>query len=132
MARYDGVPQTLDDFGGSGFIHTNDGAIVVGEPHVAETWFPVNNHPRDKASVTIAITVPLGLEAISNGVLVSQQDDADSSVWTWNAAEPMVPYLLTMGIGQFEVDAYEADGLAFWDAIDSNLCEPAADSAGHR
>ena len=26
-----------------------------------------------------------------------------------------------MGIGQFEVDAYEADGLAFWDAIDTNL-----------
>ena len=124
VARYDGVPQTLDDFGGSGFIHTNDGAIVVGEPHVAETWFPVNNHPRDKASVTIAITVPLGLEAISNGVLVSQQDDADSSTWTWHAAEPMVPYLLTMGIGQFEVDAYEADGLAFWDAIDSNLVNP--------
>ena len=121
VALYDGVPKTLDDFGGSGFIHTNDGAIVVGEPHVAETWFPVNNHPRDKASVTISITVPLGLEAISNGVLVSQQDTVDSSIWTWDAVEPMVPYLLTMGIGQFEVDAYQADGLAFWDAIDTNL-----------
>jgi hypothetical protein len=26
-----------------------------------------------------------------------------------------------MGIGQFEVDAYEEGGLAFWDAIDTNL-----------
>jgi Peptidase family M1 domain/Peptidase M1 N-terminal domain len=121
VANYDGVPQTLEDFGTSGFIHTNDGAIVVGEPHVAETWFPVNNHPRDKAPVTISITVPLGLEAISNGELVSQQDDADSSTWVWDAVEPMVPYLLTMAIGQFEVAEYEADGLAFWDAIDSNL-----------
>jgi hypothetical protein len=121
VARYDGVPQTLEDFGISGFIHTDDGAIVVGEPHVAETWFPVNNHPRDKASFTIEITVPIGVEAISNGVLVSQQDGADSSTWTWNAVEPMVPYLLTMAIGQFDVRSYEADGIAYWDAIDSVL-----------
>jgi hypothetical protein len=121
VARYDGVPQTLDDFGGSGFIHTSDGAIVVGEPHVAETWFPVNNHPRDKASVTIAITVPAGVEAISNGVLVNQQDSGDTSTWTWDAVEPMVPYLLTMGIGQFAVDAYQSGGIEYWDAIDSLL-----------
>ena len=121
VAQYDGVPKTLEELGGAGFIATNDGAIVVGEPHVAELWFPVNNHPRDKASFTIAITVPLGVEAISNGVLVSQQDTGDSSTWTWDAVEPMVPYLVTMGIGQFEVDAYEANGLAFWDAIDTFL-----------
>jgi Peptidase family M1 domain/Peptidase M1 N-terminal domain len=121
VARYDGVPQTLEDFGTSGFIHTDDGAIVVGEPHVAETWFPVNNHPRDKASFTVAITVPAGVEAISNGVLLGQQDTADTSTWMWDAVEPMVPYLLTMAIGQFEVGAYEADGLAYWDAIDSAL-----------
>jgi hypothetical protein len=121
VARYDGVPKTLEEFGTSGFIHTDDGAIVVGEPHVAETWFPVNNHPRDKASFTVGITVPIGVEAISNGVLVSQQDGAGSSTWTWDAVEPMVPYLLTMAIGQFDVRSYEADGIAYWDAIDSVL-----------
>lgn len=120
-ARYDGVAEPLEELGGSGFLYTADGVIVVGEPHVAETWFPVNNHPRDKVSVTISITVPLGVEAISNGILVNHQDTADSSIWVWDAAEPMVPYLLTMAVGQFEVDAYEADGLAYWDAIDSKF-----------
>ena len=40
VIRYAGIPQTLPD--GSGFIHTDDGALVVGQPHVADTWFPAN------------------------------------------------------------------------------------------
>src|SRR5688572_16363832 len=33
VVRYDGVPETIQDaLGTSGFIHTDDGAIVVGEP----------------------------------------------------------------------------------------------------
>ena len=35
---YDGVPVTLPD--GSGFVHTHDGAMIIGEPEVAATWFP--------------------------------------------------------------------------------------------
>jgi aminopeptidase N len=55
---YDGVPQTLPDV--SGFLHTDDGALEVGQPHGADTWYPANDHPSDKASYTIAITVPSG------------------------------------------------------------------------
>ena len=70
VVEYDGVPEPIEDaFGLSGFLHTDDGALVLGQPHVADTWFPVNDHPIDKASYTISITVPEGLEAISNGVL---------------------------------------------------------------
>ena len=53
-----------------------DGAIVVGEPDVAATWFPSNDHPRDAASVSVSATVPKELEAVSNGVLVDR-DTAD-------------------------------------------------------
>ena len=55
-----------------GFIHTDDGALVVGQPHVAATWFPVNDHPSDKAAYTFRVTVPEGLEAVANGALESQ------------------------------------------------------------
>lgn len=69
VIRYRGVPETITDmFGISGFIHTDDGELVIGEPHVAPTWFPANDHPRDKASFTFRITVPKVLEAIANGV----------------------------------------------------------------
>lgn len=43
--------------------------LIIGEPDVASAWFPVNDHPADKASYTIKVTVPEGLEAVSNGRL---------------------------------------------------------------
>ena len=40
---YDGVPQTLPD--GSGFVHTDDGTLVAGQPDVAATWYPGQRPP---------------------------------------------------------------------------------------
>ena len=76
VARYDGVPEPIveEGLGELGFLPTEDGAIVQGEPHVAATWFPANDHPRDKASFAFHITIPTGLEAIANGVLVEPAD----------------------------------------------------------
>ncbi len=119
VVKYDGIPETLPD--GSGFFHTDDGALVIGQPHVADTWFPVNDHPIDKASYTISITVPEGLEAISNGVLESQRTRRGLTTWTWNAKEPMASYLAMMAIGEFDVRAYREDGLKYWDALDPDL-----------
>jgi hypothetical protein len=125
VVKYDGVPEPIEDaFGLSGFLHTDDGALVIGQPHVADTWFPVNDHPIDKASYTISITVPEGLEAISNGVLDSQRTRRGLTTWTWNAKEPMASYLAMMAIGEFDVRKYRDDGLKFWDAIDPDLLEP--------
>jgi aminopeptidase N len=67
---YSGVPETIVDlFGTSGFIHTDDGAVIIGQPHVADTWYPVNDHPIDKASYRFDITVPDGLEVVATGEL---------------------------------------------------------------
>ena len=69
MIAYDGVPES-DGSGEAGFIHTDDGALIAGEPDVAATWFPVNDHPSDRRRYSFRITVPRGLEAIANGELV--------------------------------------------------------------
>ena len=122
VVRYRGVPETINDlFGASGFIHTDDGALVIGEPHVAATWFPANDHPRDKASFTFRITVPRDLEAITNGVLKSNVRHGSRRTWTWDAKEPMATYLAGMGIGQFDIRSYRKNGIRYWDAIDSTL-----------
>jgi aminopeptidase N len=76
VIAYDGRPKAASESGlGSddGFMPTDDGALVAGEPHGAATWFPVNEHPRDKASYSFRITVPRGVEAIANGVLLGVQ-----------------------------------------------------------
>ena len=95
----------------------------MGEPHVAATWFPANDHPRDKARFHFRITVPKGVEAIANGALVRKSTSGHWSTWEWDAREPMATYLATMAVGQFDIDKYRANGIRFWDAIDSGLLE---------
>ncbi len=124
VVRYDGVPETLAD--GSGFIHTDDGAVVIGEPDVAATWFPVNDHPTDKASYTFKVTVPQGLEAVANGRLTSSRTSHGWTTWTWQATEPMASYLATATIGEFNLHAYGAGRIRLWDALDPDLFTPVA------
>ena len=125
---YDGVPQTQEDaLGLSGFFHTDDGAVVAGQPHGAATWFPANDHPRDAASLSLRVTVPEGLEGISNGVLCGSWTHEGWTTWAWSADEPMATYLVTLAVGEFDLREYEADGLAFWDAVDTDLATFDAD-----
>jgi len=127
---YDGVPQTLPDL--SGFLHTDDGALAVGQPHGATSWYPANDHPSDTASYEISITVPRGLEAISNGYLKDRDSRHGQTTWTWKAREPMASYLAMLAIGEFDIRAYRERGIAYWDAVDPRLLEPVAPRTGEQ
>lgn len=120
VVRYDGIPLEGD------FRHTDDGALVFGEPDVATSWFPVNDHPIDKASYTIEATVPQGLTAMSNGTLESQRTKRGWTTFRWEAREPMASYLSMLVIGEFDVRAYRQHGVKYWDAIDPDLFDPVA------
>jgi hypothetical protein len=129
VVRYGGVPKTLAaQFGTSGFIHTDDGSLVIGQPHVAATWFPANDHPSDKAAFTFRITVPEGLQAVANGVLREHETETESgqrrTTWVWNAEEPMATYLATASVGQFRLHAYRDGRISYVDAIDPDLFTP--------
>jgi len=125
VISYEGVPQTAPD--GSGFIHTDDGALVIGQPFVAATWYPVNDHPIDKAAYTIEITIPDGIQGVSNGILVRQRSSAGLTTWIWDAREPIASYLAMMAmmammaIGEWNISAYEASGIKYWDALDPDI-----------
>ena len=73
VIKYDGVPEPTLEFGQSGFIATDDGAIIAGEPHGAATWFAANDHPSDKASISYQVTVPKGLQVVANGKLTGRR-----------------------------------------------------------
>ncbi len=123
VVRYDGVPDTIGSplIGVSGFMHTDDGAVVAGQPDVAATWYPVNDHPIDKASYTFRITVPAGVEAVANGIPRGRTSSGGWTTWTWQAVEPMASYLSTATIGQFDLDTRFVDGIRYVDAIDVDL-----------
>jgi hypothetical protein len=121
--RYHGVPTVLDELGlgRAGVLPTADGALVAGQPHVAATWFPVNDHPRDKATYSIRVTVPRGLEAISNGYLAGVRTRGRHTTWSWRMTKPMASYLATATTGQFRVQTYKRAGISYLDAIDPTL-----------
>ncbi len=126
VVRYDGVPEpVLDPFGGqSGFLASDDGALIVGQPDVAATWFPVNDHPSDAASYSFTVRVPAGTEVVANGQLRGTRTRDGWSTWSWEARAPMASYLATASMGEFLIDTYSADGITFVDAIDPDLFEP--------
>ncbi len=103
--RYAGVPQVITDPDGSieGFVPTDDGAFVVGEPQGAPGWFPSNDHPTDKATMTLRMSVPAGLTAVGNGRLLARSTRAGRSTFVWHEGKPMATYLATITLGRFQV-----------------------------
>jgi aminopeptidase N len=120
---YDGVPKVIQDpdLGDGGAFTTDDGVVILGEPDVAQAWFPSNDHPSDKASFSIALTVPKDLQAISNGAPAGQSTAKGWTTWRWEQAEPMATYLAMAAIGKFDVKSYRENGIRFLDAIDPAL-----------
>jgi aminopeptidase N len=120
---YDGVPKVIHDpdLGDGGAFTTEDGVVILGEPDVAQAWFPSNDHPSDKASFSIALTVPKALQAISNGVPAGRSTARGWTTWRWEQAEPMATYLAMAAIGKFDVRSYRRNGIRFVDAIDPAL-----------
>jgi len=52
----------------SGWITYAGGAVAVCEPDLAHTWFPCNDHPRNKATFDIDVTTPSPYIGIANGI----------------------------------------------------------------
>jgi aminopeptidase N len=124
VIRYGGVPQAYQDEGGLGevgFLSTDDGAVAIGQPEVAAAWFPVNDHPRDKATYTVKIAAPDGLTAISNGVLKGKQSTAGWTTWSWVEDTPMASYLATIVIGEYRVQESTHNGKPVFLAVDTSL-----------
>lgn len=105
--RYSGTPETITDPDGSeeGWLRTADGALALGEPTGSMAWFPGNDHPSDKATYDITITVPKGLQAVSNGELRTETTTGGgrTTTYTWRTAQPMATYLATVAIGRYDI-----------------------------
>ena len=104
VVRYSGIPKNVRaGRKRSPWVTTKDGAAAIGEPEIAPWWFPSNDHPSDKASFDITLRVPHGVEAISNGRLVSKRSGGGRTAWHWREDDPMATYLAFAAIGQFDI-----------------------------
>jgi aminopeptidase N len=79
-------------------------AYVVSEPAGAATFYPVNDHPTDKATYTLVVTAPEDQVVAASGLLDGEPTTGDGTrTWTYEARDPMASYLLQVVIGDYEL-----------------------------
>lgn len=70
----------------------------------ASVWFPTIDKPNQKTTQEININVPSKWVTLSNGVLINQKFNNDSTrTDTWEMNQPHAPYLFFIAAGEFSV-----------------------------
>ena len=87
------------------FVDTaNHHIFDVDEPDGANSWFPCNDHPLNRATFTFHITVNDGLYAAANGSL--QGDPVTNSdgtrTFNWDMPQPLATYLAVVAIADYD------------------------------
>ncbi len=94
---------------------------TVNEPHMAPWWFPANDHPRDKATMDVRVTVPQGHRVVSNGSRVAREVKGVLATTHWRSSEPMAPYLAFFAAGDFDIRRGSRHGRPFVAAVSRRL-----------
>ncbi|HEX5918382.1 MAG TPA: M1 family metallopeptidase [Nocardioides sp.] len=105
------APTVRDDFSETGFTVTRSGEVwTMQEPYGAYTWYPVNDHPSDKALYDVTVHAPPRWTGISNGELTAHTSDEDGTTTSWQLDEPASSYLITLAIGAYAWSSNTSDG----------------------
>ncbi|GAA4001282.1 M1 family metallopeptidase [Allokutzneria multivorans] len=129
VVEYEATPSTITIDGQNNWKRTPDGALAVDEPHVSAWWYPSNDHPTDKATFDVSVSVPDGTAALSNGKLAGKSSRAGWTRWNWRSTKPQATYLTFLAVGKYEVVTGTGHkGQPLVNAYGTNLGE-AADAA---
>ena len=129
VVSYQGSP---DDFakvntaygGKEGWVFYDDGAYVVGEPVGSSRWFPVNEHPQDKATYQFRISVPKPFEVAASGSLLEVIEFDHRREYIWESQDPLASYLVGLGIGEYETEvAKTSSGVPVRNFYDKGISE---------
>jgi aminopeptidase N len=101
--RYTTHPFVPTDIFPFGFFTVNGGSVTAGQPNLSHTFYPVNDHPADKASYDISFDVPEGTTAVANGDLVFRRTANGRTYSAYFMREPMASELIQLTVGAFDV-----------------------------
>lgn len=121
VVRYSGLPDSYSYAGESNWLADDQEVVAMNQPHMAPWWFPANDHPQDRAHVRMSITVPRAKQVIGNGHRVGRTVRGGLATTTWEADEPMVPYLAFFAAGKYDVARGQADGRPWLVAVSKAL-----------
>ena len=121
VVQHRGKPAALTYRGETGWFSSRQEVAAVNQPHVAPWWFAANDHPSDKATFTVQVSVPKGKEVISGGRLISRKAQGNRTVWRWGARDPMATYLAYFVAGDFKIARGRTNGLPWLVAVSERL-----------
>jgi aminopeptidase N len=121
VVHYGGKPGPISYEQERNWLANRDEVVTMNEPHMAPWWFPANDHPLDKASFDIHITVPSDRKVIANGRLVKRKAHGDKATTHWQASEPMAPYLAFFAAGKFETHKGSYRGRPWYVAVSKQV-----------
>jgi aminopeptidase N len=127
--RYHGTPQVDEnDRFERGWWTTDHSIFAVGEPAGSDVWYPVNGHPRDKATYTLVVTVPEPYQVVANGLLDSvarstgAAGNPSTATFTWDNQEPTASYLVMFHAAELDVTFDQRlDGITLIEAFPPDL-----------
>ncbi len=124
--EYGGLTEPYDSPAATfemGMQRSQDGFFAISEPDGTSSWLPVNDHPLDKATYTMAISVPGPLVAAASGTLTgTEQSDDGFITYSFEISDPIAPYLLAFGVGDFKlVEADGPNGVAIRNYFDDDI-----------
>lgn len=81
------------------------------EAEASRYWFPCHDHPADRSSSEVILTVPKEFRVISNGKLVSAHQKGERATFHWREDKPHSCYLTSFVVGKFGEITQEGDGV---------------------
>lgn len=77
-------------------------AYTMSEPNDARCWYPCWDEPNDKFLADLHIRVSNVYTVASNGILVNEYNDSDTSkVFHWKVVNPISSYLVSFAISKY-------------------------------
>jgi aminopeptidase N len=96
------APTERPDINRVGWTTTKDGeAWSVQEPFGAYTWYPVDDHPSDKAFYDITLRTKKAWHGVTDGRLHSDRVVGRERVMRWHLGTPAASYLVALDIGPY-------------------------------
>lgn len=69
-------------------------------PNRAHRWFPLQDHPSDKATITFHVAAPNGYQVIANGDRTGPQPIQTGLLWTYDIGHPIPPATMVIGVAR--------------------------------
>ncbi|MDP8208753.1 MAG: M1 family aminopeptidase [Candidatus Electryonea clarkiae] len=94
---YSGPLLTNLVFGGMVYHQASNVLLTFGEPFETRYWLACYDLPFDKLDTTsISVLMPDSFKVVSNGYLVSEEQEGDNILTTWENTDPIATYLISI------------------------------------